>query len=114
MMIQDITYQFSQQDIQNNKILAILAYLGAFIILPLLIGKDSPYVKQNVNQGLIICLASVVLNVFAGFLIFVPFGSIFAMAINFCIWSVAITAIYHIFMGRAVKFPYIGDFEIIK
>lgn len=113
-MIQDITHQFSQQDIESNKIMAILCYVGAFIIVPIIMAKDSPYVKQNINQGGIVCIASIALNMLSGFLMFVPFGNIFAVVVNFVVCSVALTAIINIVLGKAIKFPYIGDIELMK
>lgn len=113
-MIEDVSYKFSSQDIEDNKLMAVLCYVGIFVLVPIWIARESPYVRFNINQGLIICIASTAMSVFGVYLRFVPLGSLFAWAVNFAVLSVAITAIYHIFMGRAVKFPYIGDIELIK
>lgn len=113
-MVEDITYRFSQADMTENKIMGMLCYLGAFILVPLFMAKDSPFVKHNLNQGIILCIMWAGMNLVGWLLTLIPFGGIFLTILNFVSWSVAFTAIYHIFMGKAIKFKYIGDYDFIK
>ena len=51
------------KDAQDNKIMGILAYLGILVLVPILAAKDSPFAKFHANQGLIILIAWIALNV---------------------------------------------------
>jgi hypothetical protein len=39
------------QDAQDNKIMAILAYLGLLFLVPFLAAKESPFARFHTNQG---------------------------------------------------------------
>lgn len=39
-------------DIQKNKALAVLCYIGGFLLVPLIAAHDSPYVRFHLNNGL--------------------------------------------------------------
>lgn len=45
---------------QNNDEVAILAYFGLLVIIPLLKSKDSDYIRFHVNQGLILNIFSII------------------------------------------------------
>ena len=48
---QDTTGGYSAQDIADNKLLCILCYFGLLLLIPLLVKKDSPFVRFHCNQG---------------------------------------------------------------
>lgn len=39
-------------DIQKNKALAVLCYIGLFLFVPLVAANDSPFVRFHLNNGL--------------------------------------------------------------
>ncbi len=39
-------------DVEANKLIAAVSYLGALVIIPLLLKKDSPYVQFHAKQGI--------------------------------------------------------------
>ena len=39
-------------DVQSNKVMAILAYFGILFLIPLLAAKESAYARYHTNQGL--------------------------------------------------------------
>lgn len=41
-----------QKDIEDNKIIAAIAYLGILAFIPLLLRKDSPFAQHHARQGL--------------------------------------------------------------
>lgn len=47
----------SQKDIDENKLMAVLGYLGILLLIPLLAKKDSPYAQFHAKQGLVLLLA---------------------------------------------------------
>ena len=38
------------QDVQANKVMAILAYFGLFVLIPLFAAKESPFVIKSHNE----------------------------------------------------------------
>lgn len=48
----DTSYEYDTQDIQSNKVWAVLAYLGILFFLPLVACKDSRFGKFHANQDL--------------------------------------------------------------
>ena len=43
-------------DVQSNKVMAILAYFGILFLIPLLAAKESAYARYHTNQGIILFL----------------------------------------------------------
>ncbi len=40
-----------QADIQNNKVMAVLAYIGILVLIPIFAAKDSKYAQYHAKQG---------------------------------------------------------------
>ncbi|HBL39320.1 TPA: hypothetical protein DDZ10_01470 [Candidatus Uhrbacteria bacterium] len=51
----------NKKDIEENKLVAAIGYLGVLCLVPLLLKKDSPYAKHHGKQGLVITIAWVLL-----------------------------------------------------
>ena len=47
----DSTYEFDQKDIEQNKVMALLSYLGILVLVPLLGAKGSKYARFHTSQG---------------------------------------------------------------
>lgn len=58
----DHSNEFGTQDIADNKVICILAYIPILFWLPLVTG-NTPYCKFHANQGLILLITSLVLGV---------------------------------------------------
>jgi len=105
----------SQEDIrdaQDNKTMAIVAYLLFFI--PLLTGdyKKSAFLKFHTNQGTVLFVAAVALSVVTGAISFVIWAW---PIILFCaILVIAITGIINAANGVMKPLPIIGGIELIK
>lgn len=98
-------------DVENNKIFAALAYILFF--LPLIICKDSTFGKFHANQGLILFLGAIVVNIvgwvvpFIGPLLILPIGSLVILAF-------AILGIINALKGEMKRLPLVGNIDIIK
>ncbi len=46
-------------DVEKNKVMGVLAYLGILFLVPLLAAKDSPFARYHTNQGLVLFLAAI-------------------------------------------------------
>src|SRR3989338_2159022 len=75
-----------EQDVERNHVLAAVAYLWIFCLVPLLTKKDSPYAQFHAKQGVVLALAWFALWVVGifpilGWLVFF-FGSIVLVIVN--------------------------------
>lgn len=98
-------------DVEENKVYGILAYIGILFLVPLLAAPKSPFAKFHANQGCVLFIGEVALCVvgvipFLGWLAWF-FGSIAALVL-------AIMGIINAANGKMEKLPLVGDIEIIK
>ena len=119
----DNTAQYPVQDIQQNKGMAVLGYLGLLFLIPLLAAKDSPYARFHTNQGLVIFLCSAVYEVLekilvsVASLIFLPLGGILGgvlgiLSLVFPIYM--ILGIVYAARGQAKELPVVGKIHILR
>lgn len=103
----------TQEDIEKNKIWAIVSYLGIIGIIIAFVsdGKDSPYVKFHLNQS--VCLLIMAL---AGFVLtMIPIiGWLLAPVVGLIVLVFVVMGILNAAQGQVKRLPLIGDFEIIK
>lgn len=103
--------QMDVTDVENNKIMGVLAYLLFF--LPLIFAKESKFAMYHANQGLLLFLFVVAVNIVGsiipviGWFLILPIGNL--MAIIF-----AVLGIINAAKGVAKKLPLIGGFNLIK
>lgn len=115
----DTTKDYDKQDIEKNKVMAILAYFGILVLVPIFGAKDSKFARFHANQGLILCIIW-----FAIWLI----GQVFA-AISWKLYAVlsivfiivyllltvlAIMGIINAASGKAKELPLVGKYRILK
>lgn len=99
------------QDVEKNKVMAILAYIIFFI--PLIAARESRFAMFHANQGLVLFLAAVVINIvggiipFIGWFLILPFGWIAVLVF-------AIIGIINASKGEMKPLPLIGGISIIK
>ena len=111
----DTTNQFDPNDIAQNKVMAILAYI--IFLIPLLAAKDSPYARYHTNQGLALIILSVVINVAASILDFVGLsfiGWIIRSVGGLIVLVFAILGIVNANGGKAKQLPIIGGMKLLK
>ena len=113
-----------QEDVEQNKIMAVLAYLGILVLVPLFAAKDSPYARFHANQGLVLLIASVVWNVavrivqlLISAIFFSIHGFLFAIILNIANVAVLvfiIMGIVNAVQGEEKELPLIGHYRILK
>src|SRR5438477_9991731 len=60
-------------DIEQNKVYAVLAYIGLLFLVPLLVAPNSKFARYHTNQGIVLFLATVVTSVAAMIAMMIPF-----------------------------------------
>ena len=90
-----------QKDIEDNKIFAVLAYIGILVLVPFLARKESKFAMFHAKQGLVLLIGWVI-----GWLLsFVFIGFILDIVlIVFSIWGIVNAA-----TGKYAKLPLVGD-----
>lgn len=122
---QEEIYEYTPEDIQQNKAMAILAYF--FFFLPLLAAKDSRFARYHANQGLILLLGYVALYIVQAILTailvagmtYTSLGVLGIVSLLFTLLYIGllvlmILGIVNAAQGKAKPMPIIGGFKIIK
>ncbi len=116
----DTTAEFDNQDIQNNKIMAILSYFGILVLVPILAAKESKFARFHANQGLILCICSIavwlVISIITSVLTWRLYWliSIISLVAWVGILILAIIGIINAANGKAKELPVIGHFKLLK
>lgn len=101
---------FDSADVQKNKVVCILAYLGILFFIPYLADKNSNFCKFHANQGFIFTLLCCILFVISKILNVI---SIIDGILNYLIFIAMLVAMILLMIsasqGKAVKIPVIGD-----
>lgn len=105
----------SQEDINANKGMAALSYLGFLFLIPMLSKKDSQFCRYHVNQGIILFIievaGNILFNILGMFLgIFTIIGGVFWLAYVVLI----ILGIVNATTGKVKPLPLIGGFTLYK
>ncbi|MBQ6263490.1 MAG: hypothetical protein IJK58_08255 [Clostridia bacterium] len=120
--MKDHTNEFDPTDIQNNKTMGILSYIGLLVLIPIFAAKDSKFARFHANQGLVLVIAqaivTTVLSILAAILNLIPYiGWLPALLIRLLIPVVYIPSIIGIInaaKGQAKELPIIGGIRILK
>lgn len=116
----DTTEQFDAQDIQGNRVMAILSYLGFLVLIPMLAAKDSPYARYHANQGLVLFVAEVVYSIafriVRGILRAIHLGFLAGILriVGIVFLVLAVIGIVNAVNGRAKELPVIGGIRFLK
>lgn len=95
------------KDAEDNKVLAVISYLGILCLIPLLLKKDSPFAQFHGKQGLILFLAWVIFRV----VMIIPVLGWFVglLGVLMCL-ILAITGMVNAFRGEMKELPWIGHY----
>lgn len=104
------TPEFTPEDIEKNKVVSALAYI--FFFLPLIVCADSPFGKFHANQGLLLLITSLVINIVLSLIPII--GWILLWLIDIAIFVFAIMGLVNTLNGKAKELPIIGKWRIIK
>ena len=114
----DHTDEFDPSDIEQNKFMAILAYLSWLVLIPLFAAKESRFARFHCNQGLVLAIAEIIAWVLFGILKKIPLiGWIFAAlswVLSLICLVMAVIGILNAVGGKAKDLPVIGSFRILS
>lgn len=107
---QESISQFTEEDIEKNKVMAALAYLIFF--LPLIACPDSPFGKYHANQGLLLLITGFVGSIVLGIIPII--GWILLPFFSLAVFIFAIIGLVGALNGKSKELPIIGKYSIIK
>ena len=116
-----------QQDVDQNKVMAVLAYVGILVLIPILAAKESKFARFHANQGLILLITGVAFSIFVPVVIkivaFISYvlAGIVGIALGIALvlawlllFVLAIIGIINAVKGEFKQLPLIGQFQILK
>lgn len=128
------TKSFNKKDIENNKVLAAISYIGILVLIPYFNQKDSKFVKFHANQGMNLLILWIVYYVFYGLVSsfkinttcmawfgyevgnycqVTPWWIIFPLNIlGIGIFALVVIGISNVINGKAKELPLIGHIRI--
>ncbi len=131
----DTTAQFDSKDIEDNKYISLLSYLGVLVFVPMFVKKDSKFARFHSNQGLvflILCAAHGILQIILHAILRAIFpwkwtygllggrGPVYGAlsTVISLLWIVvaalAVIGIINAVTGKAKELPVIGKIRILK
>lgn len=108
--IDDFTEEQDEEDVNKNKVMAVLAYIGILVLIPLFCAKDSKFARFHTNQGLVLFVAGLVCGVLAKIKII---GFVFRI-LGIVVIAMAIIGIIYAIQGKAKELPVVGNWKILK
>lgn len=125
----DTTGEYDEKDINDNKLMAVLAYLGILVFIPMFAAPNSKYARFHTKQGFNLFLLyigysiinflfrlvkvtryvwSIPYQTTPGILIFIGW------LIGIPLFILSILGIINAVQGRAKELPIIGKIQILK
>ena len=107
----DTTADYDKKDIEDNKLMGVLAYIGILFLVPLFAAKESKFAKFHTNQGILLFIVGVA-GAIVGLLPII--GWILAPIISLATLALTILGIVNVCQGKAKELPIIGKYKILK
>lgn len=119
MNTNDTTSQFDPQDINNNKGMSVLAYIGFLFLVPLLACPNSKFARYHTNQGLVLFLLEFALGVVTGILGIIPIAGLIIGGLLSAVGGIftlvlMIMGSINAAQGQAKELPLIGKITLLK
>jgi len=93
---------------EQKTLLAVLSYIGPFIIISYAFGNNDPFVKYHIKQGLVLIVIDVVVWLLGMFFIW-QFWMIYQL-LNLVILVLAIIGIINAAQGKEKELPFVGQY----
>ncbi|WP_416147466.1 hypothetical protein ACM26V_14660 [Salipaludibacillus sp. HK11] len=125
------TLKSGAKDVEDNKLMAVLAYLGILVLIPLLAAKESRFAQYHANQGLVLIIVAIasftglfIISTVATFVLGnIPvlgplLGILLGTLLYFVAWVglmvLMIMGIVNASKGKEKPLPIIGKYKILK
>lgn len=99
--------QFDAKDIEQNKLLAAIGYIGILCLIPLLAKKDSRFCQEHGKQGFVLFIAGIALMIVG----WIPFIGLIAWLGNIAVFICAVIGLINALQGKFWEVPLIGQYR---
>ena len=105
-------------DIEQNKVFAILAYIGILFLIALLVAPNSRFARYHANQGIVLFLAAFLVG--CGALVLLPIPLIHALIVPVwlflpaLVFAFVVMGIVHAASGEYKPLPWIGHYRLLN
>jgi len=97
---------FDPKDVEENKVIAALSYIGILVLVPLLARKDSKFAIEHAKQGLVLFIIEIVLWIIA----FIPIiGWFLGVIVGIALFIVSLMGLVYALQGKFWKIPFVYD-----
>ena len=113
-------------DIQDNKVMAVLSYIGILVLIPIFGAKNSKYAQYHASQGLTLCIFNVAYSIVTAIIRAILFNvlpwtmlgfyAVISGILSFgyvAFLVFAIMGIVNAAQGRTKELPIIGKIDIL-
>ncbi len=115
---QESTKSKETEEVDDDKLMGILAYLFILVIIPLVARKNSKFIRFHTNQGLILLIIEVFAVAVCNILSIIPYvGLVFSILgylIDLACVALAIIGIVNVCNKEEKELPVVGKFKILK
>lgn len=111
------------KDVEQNKVMAILAYFGILVLIPIFAAKESRFARFHANQGLTLWIAGIVYGIIYSIVTFALtaalgkagaiIGSIVGL-VSIIFLVLMIIGIINAAKGEEKELPIIGKYKMLK
>ncbi len=105
-------------DIEQNKVFAVLAYIGILFLVPLLAAPRSRFARYHTNQGIVLFLSMLIIWFGLHVLAVIPFVNFMMIPAWFILpagmFAFMIIGIIHAASGEYKPLPWIGHFRLLN
>ena len=118
MNTEDYTDKMDAKDIEENKVMGVLAYIGILVLIPLIAAPKSKFARFHSNQGLLLMIIEIVCGVLFSLLGLIPtIGWLFYVInglVDLCCLFLLVIGIINVSRGKARVLPIIGGIKLMK
>jgi len=95
------------KQVSDNKVMALLSYIGILVLIPLLTAKEDEFVRFHVKQGLVLLVAVIAVSMIG---IIPLLGWLIAFVGGLTCLVLAVMGIINVLNGEEKPLPLIGQF----
>ncbi len=119
----DTTADFDPKDIEDNKLMGILAYLSWLVLIPIFAAPKSKFARFHANQGLVLAIVEIIWWIATAIITTIAYaiawwlGSLLSTVLglaNIVFFVMLVLGILNAAGGKAKELPVIGKFRILK
>lgn len=118
MQSEDFTKNYDIQDINANKPMGILSYIGILVLVPIFTARESRFAMFHAEQGITLCIGAHIIAFLSIILGLIPVvGWIFSLLfglVGLALFVLMIIGIVNAANGQAKQIPVLGKIRLIK